>query len=249
MEYSYDAFGNRQRRVAYDASLAVVSDERFAYDGWDTAKPWAVGSENFDALADLDAAGNVTARRVFGAGFDELAARLDGAGAVAWYLTDRQGSVRVVSDNAGTVVGSRAYDGFGAITVAAGAGLDRYAYTGREWDAALNLQYTRARMYDSAISRVTTEDPLGQAAGDANVYRYVSNTPANAADPSGMFILNAVAGAGVGVVFNGVVNIASGRTFFHGWQGAAVGGAVMGVTFGLTPAGAAITRGGFGPAD
>ncbi len=61
VEYAYDALGNRIRRVQYDASLAVVSDERYALDGWDTAKGPAVGAENFDAWADLDAAGAVTA--------------------------------------------------------------------------------------------------------------------------------------------------------------------------------------------
>ncbi len=185
VEYAYDAFGNRIRRVQYDGSLAVVSDERYALDGWDTARPGAVGTENFDAVADLDAAGNVTARRVFGPGFDEPVARLDPSGAVAWYGTDSQGSVRQVFDNAGTVAGSRDYTAFGAITLETGAGLDRYGYTGREWDAALGLQYSRARMYDPAAGRWTSEDPLGLAA-DVNPFRYVGNAVTLSTDPSGL---------------------------------------------------------------
>jgi len=33
VEYNYDAFGNRLKRVQKDGTLAVVSDERYAYDG------------------------------------------------------------------------------------------------------------------------------------------------------------------------------------------------------------------------
>jgi RHS repeat-associated protein len=186
VEYAYDAFGNRLRRTEWNGTGpgTIVSDERFAYDGWDTAKPPAVGSENFDAWADLDASGNVTTRRLFGAGVDNLVARLSSAGAVAWYGTDLQGSVRLVFDNSG-VYGLRDYTGFGAIAAQSGAGLDRYGYTGREWDSTLGVQYSRARIYDPATGRFLTADPMGFAAGDVNLYRYVGNGPTGAVDPSG----------------------------------------------------------------
>ncbi len=186
VEYAYDAFGNRVRRVQYDGSLAVVSDQRYALDGWDTAKPGAVGAENFDTFADLDAAGNVTARRVFGPGFDEPVARLDPSGEVGWYGTDSQDSVRLIFDNTGTVTGSRDYTAFGAITAESGAGLDRYAYTAREWDAALGLQSNRQRMYDPATGRFTSEDPSGLSAGDVNLFRYAGNAVTTHTDPSGL---------------------------------------------------------------
>jgi hypothetical protein len=41
-------------------------------------------------------------------------------------------------------------------------------------------------MYDATIGRWTSEDPIGFAAGDANLYRYVHNGPTNATDPSGL---------------------------------------------------------------
>ncbi len=186
VEYAYDAFGNHIRRVEYDGSLAVVSDERYALDGWDTAKPGAVGAENFDVFADLDAAGTVTARRVFGPGFDEPVARLDPSGEVGWYGTDSQDSVRLIFDNTGTVTGSRDYTAFGAITAESGAGLDRYAYTAREWDAALGLQSNRQRMYDPATGRFTSEDPSGLSAGDVNLFRYAGNAVTTHTDPSGL---------------------------------------------------------------
>ncbi len=163
-----------------------MSDERYALDGWDTAKPGAVGTENFDVFADLDAAGTVTARRVFGPGFDEPVARLDPSGEVGWYGTDSQDSVRLIFDNTGTVTGSRDYTAFGAITAEAGAGLDRYAYTAREWDAALGLQSNRQRMYDPLTGRFTSEDPSGLSAGDVNLFRYAGNAVTTHTDPSGL---------------------------------------------------------------
>jgi hypothetical protein len=41
-------------------------------------------------------------------------------------------------------------------------------------------------VYDPIAGRWLSEDPLGYAAGDANLYRYVGNNPVNAADPSGL---------------------------------------------------------------
>jgi RHS repeat-associated protein len=192
VEYSYDAFGNRLKRVQKNGSLAITSDERYAYDGWDTAKDAPRGSENFDAYADLSSANAVTMRRVYGADFDEAVARVASAGTTAWYLTDRQGSVRRVLDNSGTITGSRDFSAFGAITVSSGAGLDRYAYTAREWDSTLNLQYTRARMYDPVVGRFLREDPLGLSAGDENLFRYVGNAHTLGSDPSGLDVWSRV---------------------------------------------------------
>jgi RHS repeat-associated protein len=184
VNYSFDAFGNRLQRQATSGSTTTT--ERFAYDGWDTAKPGAIGSEHFDVYADLNSSNSVTNRLLFGPSFDEPIARQDSSGLVAWYGTDQLGSVRTVFDNSGTVTGTRSYSGFGEITSESGSGLDRYAYTAREWDSAAGLQYSRARMYDPKIGRWTSEDPIGFAGGDSNLSRYVGNGPTLSTDPSGM---------------------------------------------------------------
>jgi len=62
-----------------------------------------------------------------------------------------------------------------------------FAYTGRERDDETGLYYYyRARYYDPAVGRFVSEDPLAFVAGDTNLYRYVSNTPLNSVDPSGL---------------------------------------------------------------
>jgi len=49
-----------------------------------------------------------------------------------------------------------------------------------------DLYYYRARYYDPRAGRFLTKDPLGLAAGDVNLYRYVGNNPVNYRDPSGL---------------------------------------------------------------
>ena len=44
---------------------------------------------------------------------------------------------------------------------------------------------TNGRYYDAATGRFTSEDPIRQAGGDHNLYRYVENSPVDQLDPSG----------------------------------------------------------------
>jgi RHS repeat-associated protein len=160
--------------------------QRSVFDIWDSAKPLAVGSENFDAAVSLDGNNSVSSRRLFGAGIDELAGRQDAGGAVGWYGQDRLGSVRSVFDNLGTSVGTLSYDGFGGRVSNTGA-TDEYGFTGRVWDEELGLALHGVRVYDPAVGRWYGEDRLGFAAGDANLSRYVGNDAANAVDRSGYY--------------------------------------------------------------
>ena len=181
MAYAYDAWGNRVSRTGWDG--VTTTTERFAVDGWDTAKPGAVGTENFDIWADLDTSNTVTSRRLFGAGFDDPEARVAGS-AVTWYAADLTGSVRRALDGARAVTHSAAYDAFGNLT--SGTLPDRYGYAGREWDPVSKTYFNRDRVYDPAVGRFLSEDPEGLAA-DPNPYRYVRNRPTTATDPSGRY--------------------------------------------------------------
>jgi RHS repeat-associated protein len=215
VNYAYDAFGNRLSRTQGS------SIERFAYDGWDTALPAAAGTENFHAVADLDSSNAVTSRRLFGPGFDFLGARIDGNAQTSFYLGDAQGSVRQVTDATGAVTGSQSFDAFGKLTSQSGTGLDRYGYTGREWDAVAGLQYSRARMYDPGVGRWLTTDPLSFAAGDANLYRYVGNGPTNGTDPSGLVERQSIEADGDraflrGSEDSGPIEADGGRSFYRG---------------------------------
>jgi RHS repeat-associated protein len=108
-------------------------------------------------------------------------------GQVYYIQADHQGSVIRVTDSAGAVVNSYTYDAYGQRLTATEGVEIAYGYTGREYDAESGLMYYRARVYDTATGRFLQTDPLGFAAGDLNLYRYVANDPVNQKDPNGKF--------------------------------------------------------------
>jgi RHS repeat-associated protein len=71
--------------------------------------------------------------------------------------------------------------------MASGASTAGYAFTGREWDPETGLYYYRARYYDPKIGRFISDDPIGLAGGDVNLYAYVGNRPLNLSDPFGLY--------------------------------------------------------------
>ncbi|MCL6507180.1 MAG: hypothetical protein K6T59_09155 [Bryobacteraceae bacterium] len=91
------------------------------------------------------------------------------------------------------------------------------------------LYYYRARYYDPHTVRFLSEDPIGFAAGDTNLSRYVFNSPLNYTDPSGMAWSWPVAaaggaiGAGVAVIGYGIGAWLSGHEVT--WKGAAAAAA------------------------
>ena len=186
IDSAYDAFGNLLTRKQYDGSLTLVSSAEYGLDGWKTNPDGSVGQSNWDAWADLDGSNSLVNRRVYGDRTDEVAARASTTGTVAWYATDRQGSVRFLTDATGAVQTTISYDGFGTVAAETGASFaDRYGYTGRELDAADGLLHLRDRDLALDLGRFLTRDPMGFGAGDADLTRYVKNDFPNAADPSG----------------------------------------------------------------
>jgi RHS repeat-associated protein len=138
-------------RIEEDVTAGMTTTvTRFAYDG-------------SNAWADLDASNFVTTRRLYLDAIDAIVARVATTGGVAaWYLTDRLGSVRDITDATGAVQDRITYDGYGNVLSETNASFgDRYKFTSREFDSATGLQYNRARYYDPTIGRWTSQDPLG----------------------------------------------------------------------------------------
>ena len=76
------------------------------------------------------------------------------------------------------------YEPFGKTTASGASNTSTFEYTGRENDGT-GLYYYRARYYHPTLQRFISEDPLDFGAGDANLYSYVGDSPANEVDPSG----------------------------------------------------------------
>ena len=58
-------------------------------------------------------------------------------------------------------------------------------FTGLIYDPDTRLYHALGRWYDADTGTWLRPDPLGFAAGDANLYRYCGNSPTNFTDPSG----------------------------------------------------------------
>ncbi|MEM7223637.1 MAG: PKD domain-containing protein [Pseudomonadota bacterium] len=173
--YRYDSIG---RRIEKDANGIVT---RYVYDGE-------------DILYEYTGTNLLLARYTHGPGVDEplLAQRdLDLSGAFEAnesfaYHTDALGSVTEITDHSGVTVASKLYDGYGNILAETGSLAQPYAFTAREFDSENGSYFYRARYYNPESGRFITEDPIGFAGGDQNMYRYVLNGPINRADPFGL---------------------------------------------------------------
>ena len=226
VDYSYDALGNRVERV--QTSGGVQSIQRYAYDGQNV---WG----------DFDGSDVLQTRYLRGAAVDQLFGRVDTAGSqIYWDWTDRLGSIRTWTDATGTPVAFLNYDAFGnpdpKFFVARSFDVGRYGFTGREYDSSTGLQYNRARYYDPSTGRWISQDPLGMAAGDTNLYRYVGNSPTNLTDPTGRIWSWGLAagGAAIGVGTYLIGSALTGNQItWGGAAGAAAAGFVAGSVVGL----------------
>jgi RHS repeat-associated protein len=201
--YKYDVFGNRiEKAVDPDGdgpNAAVVT--RYVLDGWNNMKPTPIGNEHFDVYAELDGTNQLIARYLHGDEFDQTFAlvRVDGSTPeVHWLLTDHLNSVRLVLDEGGAVLDQIAYDAFGNIVAQLNPLLvNPILFASREFDFETGLYYNRARYLDPTTGRWTTQDPMGFAPGDPNLYRYVFNSSTMLVDPSGYWSWSGAWGGGL----------------------------------------------------
>jgi len=103
----------------------------------------------------------------------------------ATYLhADQQGSTRLLTNSAGTVVGTYNYTPYGVPTGHTGTVATALQYDGQYTDAESGYQYLRARYYDPATAQFITVDPATTATGQP--YLYGKDDPVNLIDPSGL---------------------------------------------------------------
>ena len=175
-QYTYDVFDRRIAKTvdADGAGPVAPATDRFVYDGPHIA-------------LQFDGTGQRTHRYLQGPAIDQILADENATGEVLWPLSDHLGTVRDLADSTGAVVNHLVYDSFGQVTSETNAAIDHlFGFTGREHDDETGLDYYRARYYDASNGRFISEDPIGFGGGDANVNRYVGNSPTMLIDPLGL---------------------------------------------------------------
>jgi RHS repeat-associated protein len=164
--FKYDPFGRR----IYKSSSSGTSV--YAYDG-------------ANLIEETNVAGGAVARYEVTQNVDEPLAMLRSS-ATSYFQADGLGSITSLSNGAGSVSQTYAYDSFGEQTGSSGSLTNPFQYTARELDPETNLYYYRGRYYDPAVGRFLSEDPLGYDGSDANSYAFVFDSPTNFVDPSGL---------------------------------------------------------------
>jgi RHS repeat-associated protein len=197
VDYVYDYLNRLVARTAdLDGVLTAYSPETeyYIHDGGEpgTAEQPDQDADVGQIVLRLDENGTPTHRYLWGPAVDQILADevVDDGSAddVNWTLTDHQNSVRdiVVYDDVSheaSVVNHITYDSYGNVLNAVDC---LFAFTGRLFDSATGLQNNLNRWYDASLGRWLSEDPIGFAAGDANLYRYVANDPGNKVDSLGL---------------------------------------------------------------
>jgi RHS repeat-associated protein len=172
--YTYDVQGKRVQQDVWAPGPGGVVTTRFAFDG-------------MQVWAELSGANVVQTRYVWGRGETQLFARVDVGVGLRWELTDHLGSVRdVVTADGTTILDHVEYGGYGTIgaeTNSSNGG--NILYTGLRLDRATGIVWADQRTLLVTTGQWMQEDPIQFQAGDANLYRYVSNEPTCATDPNG----------------------------------------------------------------
>ena len=199
--------------TAFDLPASVTQDGQtvtFRYDAAQTRAKKAGPAETITYLAGLyeKHVASGPPRHVFHiVGADEAVADVTyieaaqpsqpGTTTVAYPLTDALGSTNAVADAHGTIAEHDYYDAWGQRSTPDGVPLPQptlfqsligAGFTSQGHDDDLALINLQGRLYDPALGRFLSADPIvGNVAFSQswNAYSYVSNSPLNFTDPSG----------------------------------------------------------------
>jgi RHS repeat-associated protein len=136
-------------------------------------------------VAELDGAGNVVARFVYGSR-PNVPDYLVTASGTLRIFSDHLGSPRlVVNASTGALVQRLDYDEFGRVMLDSNPGAQPFGFAGGIYDADTGLVRFGARDYDPETGRWTGRDPV-QLDSDSNTYRYGLGDPIATVDFDGL---------------------------------------------------------------
>jgi len=199
-QFAYNARGDRiteglpgggTRSLSYDQAdrlIAVGSGIHYAYngDGLRTSKTVAgvtTGDvwNQAEVLPELLEAGSTS--YVYG---PEGRPIEQITGGVATFMqSDQQGSIRLLTDAGGAVVGRYDYDPWGNVTKHTGSATTDLQFDAQVTDAETGYQYLRTRYYDLATGQFLTADPVYPLT--LSRFSFAANDPPDLVDPSGLW--------------------------------------------------------------
>jgi RHS repeat-associated protein len=110
-------------------------------------------------------------------------------GQESFYHTDGQGSTLALTNSAGDVTDTYAYDAFGEVTARAGSTENPFQFIGQKgyyWDVETGGHDVRQRPLVTLVGRWLSEDPAHLLFPETNRFLYVMNRPVTHIDPSGL---------------------------------------------------------------
>ena len=137
---------------------------------------------------------------------------LNSAWSASFYGYDGHGSVRQLTNSAGTVTDTYDYDAFGNSINSTGSTPNVYLFAGEQYDPALALYYNRARELNTQTGRFTSMDTVEGDSQDPlslQHYIYAEQDPTNNLDPSGNEIDEITGAFSVAAVINAMPQISA----------------------------------------
>jgi RHS repeat-associated protein len=159
---AYDGLGRRVQ-IVETTSGSVTSTKNFIWCGNDICE-------------ERDSGGSVT-RQFFDDG-----ERISGT--TYYFTTDHLGTIREMTNSAGTIVWQQSFDPYGNPTTIVNTTPADFGYAGYYLHNRSGLNLTRTRAYSASFGRFINRDPIEEEGG-INLYGYVGNNPITFTDPFG----------------------------------------------------------------
>ena len=183
-----DGDGGREDLGWHDARVVTYTydalDNRIGMDENGT-QTWTLYDRG-NPIMDFNGSGSLTMRYLWGP--TGIVARQTSGGTVSWYLADQLGTVRDLINNSGAIIDHVDFSAFGTVlgetSPTSGDRIMGFAMLERDTVTGLNLAVYREE--NPGTGRWDSQDPLGFAAGDDNLYGYVDNGPTGSIDPTGL---------------------------------------------------------------
>src|SRR5208283_4633355 len=170
----YDADGNRVAKTVAGVTTRYLVDD--------------LNPTGYAQVVEEVTAGAVTRQYTYGLQRISQTQQIANAWTPTFYGYDGGGTVRLLTDNTGTVTDTYDYDAWGNTVNTTGSTPNVYLYRGEQYDADLDLYYLRARNFNPVAGRFLTTDPnAGNITAPSTLHRYTyaGADPVNRLDPTG----------------------------------------------------------------